>query len=728
MGGEHLRAVIRLGLQAHGFSISGAAFAAGASRHWHVGTALRDEVFPDLLPAFADVQGYLDVAEADPVLWSRLPWMAATGFLQCAVLDRPAGSDDVRDPVALLAGTFTSAIVVLDFLVDERGMGDRVFGGLDPQLIASIFGAEETAQDGLARLYRAEHEPGVRLLLALVAMCGAQGRQLLAESGNMSAWQQLAEAVGQMYASQRALSGVRYPDRESALALMPQLVAKSTLPTVAVSCIAALTEGRVGVPAAWLNVGELLGQLYWAIDDLVDVLDDAHTGTPTSVLLRLEELASALERTWATDGDIYELVDDVSAEIVGLLRADKPGWEVPGALDLACLRVAAWSRWEESARAGTLADEPSPPSCDEETASRVRDATAVLLEHQRSGYADAVHTMTFPRMHDGVVRMETHPALLFQRAVILDCLLDARRVAEVSDDVIAAETLALLRGKHRGVAGGWSYIPEVAELPPDADDLGAVLLALCRVGGAVLAETCEDAIALALESAGADGSFPTWILDPLGQSKADEACRAYLWIGGLGIHPEVVANLLCALHEYDRERFATNLRLATRYFEATQGDDGLWQSRWYAGLFYGTYRVVDFLSRVDPSHQALRRAQHAIVDAQRADGGWGEVESDPLSTSFAVLSLAACGESALSPATVTALSRGVAALGATQEAGGGWPACLWGAFETGVGFESYGSQTITTAYCAKALLAGASTLSRVGEREKDMAGRLPGPP
>jgi hypothetical protein len=626
MGGEHLRAVIRLGLRAHGFSISDATFDAGARRHWHIGTVLRDEVFPDLLPAFADVQGYLDVAEADPELWSRLPWMAATGFLQGALFDRPAGSEDVHDPVALLAGTFTSAIVVLDFLVDERGMGDRVFGGLDPQLIASIFGADDSANDGLARLYRVEHEPGVRLLAALIGMCGAQGRQLLAQSGNISAWEQLAKAVGRIYASQRALSGVSHPDRELALTLMPELRAKSTLPTVAVSCIAALTAGRVGVPAAWLNVGELLGQLYWAIDDLVDVLDDAHTGTPTSVLLRLEELASASERTWATDGDIYEVVDDVSAEIVELLRVDEqmhPGWEVPGALELARLRVAAWSRWEESARGGALADEPWPPPCDEVTASRVRDATAVLLEHRRSGYADAVHTMTFPRARDGVVRMETHPAILFQRAVILDALLDARRVAEVSDDVIAAETMALLRGKHRGVAGGWSYIPEVAELPPDADDLGAVLLALCRVGGPTLAETCEDAIALVLESARADGSFPTWVLDPLGQSKADEACRAYLWIGGLGIHPEVVANLLCALHEYDSARFAHAMRLATGYFEATQGNDGFWQSRWYAGPLYGTYRVVDFLSRVDPSHEALWRAQQAILAAQRADGGWG---------------------------------------------------------------------------------------------------------
>jgi squalene cyclase len=258
----------------------------------------------------------------------------------------------------------------------------------------------------------------------------------------------------------------------------------------------------------------------------------------------------------------------------------------------------------------------------------------------------------------------------------------------------------------------------VPELAPDADDLGEVLRALCRVGGSALAETCEDPIALALESAGDDGAFPTWILDPLGMSSADEACRAYLWIGGKGIHPEVVANLLCALHEYDCKRFDVPLRRAREYFEATQGDDGFWESRWYAGPFYGTYRVAAFLSSVDRSHPALARARRSLLAAQRGDGGWGEEASDPLSTSFAVLTLAADGAGA-----AAARSRAAAYVAAAQEPDGGWPACLWGSFETGVGLETYGSRSVTTAYCLKALLAQHAMPCRSPAGELVAAGR-----
>jgi squalene-hopene/tetraprenyl-beta-curcumene cyclase len=251
------------------------------------------------------------------------------------------------------------------------------------------------------------------------------------------------------------------------------------------------------------------------------------------------------------------------------------------------------------------------------------------------------------------------------------------------------------------VRGGWSYIPEVAELPPDADDLGQALQVLCRLGGPALAFTCEEGVRLALDAAGPHGGFPTWIFDPRGRAPADRRVRNYVSvIGGVGVHPEVVANLLQGILLYDPARYRQALRRTIPYLESVQDERGAWPSHWYAGPYYGTYRIATVLGALTPGSTALRRARAFLQGDQRGDGSWGASAGDALSTALALLTLSAPGMDT----DETSVGRGLAYLLATQQADGGWPASPWISFQTLDGVETYGSRTITTAFSLKALV------------------------
>jgi squalene cyclase len=241
----------------------------------------------------------------------------------------------------------------------------------------------------------------------------------------------------------------------------------------------------------------------------------------------------------------------------------------------------------------------------------------------------------------------------------------------------------------------------VPELPPDADDLGQVLQVLSRLGGNALAATCEEPLRLVLDGADADGGFSTWILDPRGRSPADARVRAYLPVmGGWGKHAEVIANLLQGLLLHDPGRYAEPLARGAAYLESVQAADGSWASRWYRGPFYGTYRALAVLTALRPADApALARARAFLHGSRHDDGSFGEDGNGPLSTGLAALALASLGEPAATEDAIRTL------LG-LQEADGGWPACPWIVFGTTDGQEVYGSRTITTAFCLKALIAG----------------------
>jgi hypothetical protein len=81
---------------------------------------------------------------------------------------------------------------------------------------------------------------------------------------------------------------------------------------------------------------------------------------------------------------------------------------------------------------------------------------------------------------------------------------------------------------------------------------------------------------------------------------------------------------------------------------------------------------------------------------QRASGGFGERDGDPLSTALALSTLLRLDEH-------EAAVRARDYLIGRQEADGGFAAVPWISFPTADGLESYGSRTMTTAFCLKAL-------------------------
>jgi squalene-hopene/tetraprenyl-beta-curcumene cyclase len=688
---RHLRAVTRTALRAHCLQLDRANFDRLTAVQQRIGVHLRDDVLPRVLPAFS-VETYRALPNADPYLWQRLPVIAALGYRQAAALSAPGLASEAGKTVTLLGAAFNTAITLIDYLVDEQD-ATGLFAILNRGIVEAIFATGGDPQRDLAQAGKLNNGAVTGTIFGLVAGCAALGRRLLAASGNQQAWTALGEAVVRLFAAERATT---VPSTSTAEATE----AKSVLPSVVIAraCSLALPPQIENDNAE--AAAETLGRIFWRVDDIVDLIEDDRNARPNSLLELLRERVQASGRDAASDGDLYDLVNDIASELTDLIRSlpERAPLPVEGTSPLPEFSrhvIAAWvGLHEEPGRTGTL------PVVREVESAAAR-ATALLISLAEGGFAEAIHHLHFPRLNPAELRYETHPALLSHRAVALDALLDARDAGlNVPERVIAAEAIAILRSKHRDVRGGWSYVQEVPELPPDADDLGQVLQVLSRLGGTALAATCEEPLRLVLDSAWPDGGFSTWILDPRGRSPADDRIRAYLPVmGGWGRHAEVIANLLQGLIVHDPSRYAEPLTCGAAYLELVQAADGSWASRWYRGQFYGTYRALAVLTVLRPADvPTLARARMFLLGSRHDDGSFGQDGDGPLSTGLAALALASLGESAAAEDAVHTLLD-------YQDADGGWPACPWIVFGTTDGQEVYGSRTITTAFCLKALIA-----------------------
>ena len=319
--------------------------------------------------------------------------------------------------------------------------------------------------------------------------------------------------------------------------------------------------------------------------------------------------------------------------------------------------------------------------------------------------------MRVPRLTADGLRIEGRTATLFQRAIVLDALLDAHAAGlPVPRAVLDEEAWAILRAKRRDVAGGWSYIADLPELPPDADDLAVVLRVLVRAGRPGLAAACNEPLDLALGTTGPDGGFPTWVLER--DAELDATMRAYIQLTQSGgVHADVVANLLSSLVLYGEPRHREAVACAAGYLERVQDARGAWASRWYAGPFYGTARAMVALALAAPSSEALDRAGAFLLASRLAAGDWGDGRAEPLATALAVAGLSALTGCRDAPDAEAAVDEGAAWLQRAQDADGGWEAGAFISFarSDGATLHTYGSRTVTTAFCLQALLA-ASTM------------------
>jgi squalene-hopene/tetraprenyl-beta-curcumene cyclase len=329
-----------------------------------------------------------------------------------------------------------------------------------------------------------------------------------------------------------------------------------------------------------------------------------------------------------------------------------------------------------------------------------RGAAALRAEAER-GYPEATHYLTFPRAQGFAVEQDMQAGDIFQRAVLLEALVAMDGLAgQDLGGLIAREAEYLLAMQRPYAPGGWSYFPDLHELPVDTDDFAQCVRALVAAGRpAAAAQAAAQPLATLFANAAEPGRYETWIVPEPGDAIHD---RQRWWIEhawGRGVDVEVIANLAVALAALDADRFATVIAACRTRIAHAQGTDGSWPSSWYYGPFYPGWVCAMALGH---SAAATRRWQAVLGALQRADGGWGWGEaSDPLSTALALLTL---------DPRDPAVRAGRAWLERAQEADGMWDAVLWIRMELGRAegqvrtVLGYGSRTIDTGYALQALI------------------------
>ena len=346
----------------------------------------------------------------------------------------------------------------------------------------------------------------------------------------------------------------------------------------------------------------------------------------------------------------------------------------------------------------------------------VQDGLRFLMEQWQQGFAEAAHVMTFPREQGFIAAQEQHYGDVFPRALIADVLWDARELlGEQLQPVIEREVNYLLSCQRNSGVGGWSYFPNLPELPPDADDLAQIMQILLRCGRrAEVEKYCEVPLSVLLQdNTHHDGSFETWIVPTI--DRTPEQNLQFWWVQqawGTGPDPDVMANLLYALALYDPGRFEREIQDGVAYLESQQREDGSWQSSWYYGPYYGTYVCLRLLALVRPSSHGIARAVKFLYECQQADGGWGiECASDPLSTALALLSLGIVRQDVSEILDIERIVQARSYLQNCQDTDKSWPSCKFIRMELGRAAGRvrailfYGSQTITTVFVLKAALA-----------------------
>jgi squalene-hopene/tetraprenyl-beta-curcumene cyclase len=352
-------------------------------------------------------------------------------------------------------------------------------------------------------------------------------------------------------------------------------------------------------------------------------------------------------------------------------------------------------------------------------------AVNFLLAQAANGFSETRHWMRFPRSQGFSSQDEVHAGDVFQRAVIIDALLDAKAELGLDlDKLISAEIDYLLSCRRPAKLGAWSYFPDLPELPADADTLGQMIRILARTGrSSDLGTACKPALAILLsDGINEDGSIDTWILPRRPESHQRIQAHFVRTAWGTGADCEVMANLLDALLVWEPFRYNQISLNAVRYIEAQQQPAGSWLSTWYYGPFYGTYACSRLVRRLHLGSTTMQKAEVFLHQTQAEDGGWGVGPgSDPLSTGLALLGLANVEAGEPAENQIATVTRSLDFLASSMHGDRAWigapfikmpvnrPGGLGGPEIT------FGSSTITAAYCLKATLAWRPRLVEVSK-------------
>jgi squalene-hopene/tetraprenyl-beta-curcumene cyclase len=472
-------------------------------------------------------------------------------------------------------------------------------------------------------------------------------------------------------------------------------------------------------------------------DDLIDWKSDLRDGSPSLVLARLLRTRPPVLNTDRNSPEISELARELyyqghaeyvldlaldSLDKAGHLTIEVPSLSWRAAIEQAHLhcssllsdikRIVTENRTRVSHQPTVQVGLPEPG----DAWLRIgEDALQYILSQWQIGFGEVKHVMKFAHEYGFSSPREFHSGDVFQRALIAEALCSTSdALAGELSDVITHETDYLVASRTKTGVGGWSYFPELPELPPDADDLAQVMQVLFKTGRfSEIEEFCAEPLRVLLTDNYHEesGSFDTWIVPkdnrtPQQELQAEWVRRAW----GRGADPDVVANLGWALHLYYADKHRDVIHRAVDFLCSVQDADGKWTSTWYHGPFYGTYVCIRLLSAARPDSDCLPKALDFLLTGQNADGGWGfdENQSDPLSTSLALLTFACIAtvmtDERITPAALSA----VGYLKSAQLEDGSWPACMFIRMDVGRATGEiwkrliFARRTITTMYVMKA--------------------------
>lgn len=343
----------------------------------------------------------------------------------------------------------------------------------------------------------------------------------------------------------------------------------------------------------------------------------------------------------------------------------------------------------------------------------VMRAKQYLLAQARQDFAETRHEMYFPLQAGFGGEKERHSSDVFARAVLACILLDIIDL-DAEDEAYTATLRAIVRreadyvaqAKLRDRAGGWSYFPDLPDLPPDLDSLAAALRLFVRAAPQYIS-LCQEPLQLALNNLQSDGCLETWIIAPQDHPELQHMMQKGIkrfWGGG--VHLDVCAHFFWALSEYDVDTYSDVLDRGARYICDHQKPDGSWQATWYWGAAYSTVLCLSLLHQLNYAERVYIRAVEFFLESQRHNGGWGLWESVPLDTGLAIWALIKQGDDA----QADVIERAVACLLDYQCGDGHWNPSPWIKMDVGRAQDrishtlAYQSATLSTAVCLRSFL------------------------
>jgi squalene-hopene/tetraprenyl-beta-curcumene cyclase len=465
------------------------------------------------------------------------------------------------------------------------------------------------------------------------------------------------------------------------------------------------------------------------LDDLLDWKDDLRSSIPSLLLSRivqesphkylgkeLEFQIKDLTRQVYYDGHAHYVLN-LALQFLDKaenLKIDLPNlswWDITGKLRYRCQALIQdtdkiVSKNQQRIRE-QLKFDLTLPSSQSHWQQLAWDALSFTVKQWHLGFGEAQHVMKV--FHDG----KFHSGDVFQRGIIGDILCDANKFLYGSlQPIIEYEANYLINSHSIAGVGGWSYFPNLPELPPDADDLAQVMQVLLGSNRHTEVEKyCETPLKVLLEDCSyPDGSFETWIVPASNLTPEQERQVQFIknaW--GRGADNDVIANLLYALTLYDKNRFTDVIAQGITYLESQQQCDGSWLSTWYYGAYYGTYVCLRLLVATKPDSPAISKALNFLRSSQLDDGGWGlEKASDPLNTALSLLGLGLAQKCCHKLMDETIAEKALNYLHMNQLEDKGWSKCEFIRMDIGratgevKSILSYGSRTITTAFVLEA--------------------------